>query len=130
MRRKKLMIIGCNIWIICLEFNWFFNDPSRTLQLLNLYWRYVVRPEFFFNNFLLIDATDRTKISSNYSLIFFDVSPNPHHFSRTLPFSRDTKIWKWSICNNKIEYNLKTMLETKGTVANRTFTWKVTWFYV
>ena len=36
---KKSMIIGCNVWMICLVLNWFFYDPSRILQLsLNLWW--------------------------------------------------------------------------------------------
>ena len=39
------------------------------------------------NNFLLKDATDRSKISSDHDRIFFDVSLYPgFHFSRTLPF--------------------------------------------
>ena len=37
MRRKKSMDVGCKIWMICLELNRFFYDPSRILQLLNLY---------------------------------------------------------------------------------------------
>ena len=35
---KKSMIIGCNIWMICLELNWFFYDPSRILQLSEFVW--------------------------------------------------------------------------------------------
>jgi len=30
---KKSMTIVCNIWIICLELNWLFYDPSWMLQL-------------------------------------------------------------------------------------------------
>ena len=76
MSRNKSMAIGCNIWMICLKSNWFFNDPCRILKLSE----FVV-----FNNFLLSDATDRSKISSDQKRHIFAVSPFPFHFSRTLP---------------------------------------------
>ena len=53
------MTIGCNIWMICLKLNWFV---------------YVLRISRFFYNFLLIDATDRSKISSDQKRLFFAVS--------------------------------------------------------
>ena len=48
-----------------------------------------------FNNFLLIDATDKSKISSNQKWWFFAVS---HSFSRTIPLS--------IICCNEICKNV------------------------
>ena len=38
-----------------------------------------------FNNFLLIDTTDRSKISSDQKHLFFVVTYTSFHFSRTLP---------------------------------------------
>ena len=35
---KLSMIIGCNIWMICLELNLFFYDRSRMLQLSEYVW--------------------------------------------------------------------------------------------
>ena len=45
----------------------------------------MLRYDSFFNNFLLLGATDRAKIRSVHHRIFFDVSYTPFHFSRTLP---------------------------------------------
>ena len=42
----------------------------------------------FFNNFLLIDATDRSKISSDQKRFFIALSLYPFHFSRTLPLRK------------------------------------------
>ena len=78
---KKSMIIGCNIWMICLELNWFFYNPSRILQLSSVW--------VVFNNFLLLDTTDRNKISSNHNRIFFDVSLYPLVFFVNSPFRND-----------------------------------------
>ena len=70
MRRKKSMIIGCNIWMICLKLNWFLCDPSWMLQLSEFVWMISSSVWVVFNNFLLIDATDRCNFSSNHHLIF------------------------------------------------------------
>ena len=64
---KLSMAIGYNIWMICLESNLFFYDPSRMLQLSEFVWTlrtsvWVV----FFNNFLLLDTTERNKIISDH----------------------------------------------------------------
>ena len=40
-----------------------------------------------FNNFLLIDATDRSKISSDQKRLLLALRLYPFHFSRTLPLS-------------------------------------------
>jgi len=54
------MTIVCNIWMICLESNWLFSDLSWMLQLSE--WTLRSSVWVVFNNFLLIDATDRSKI--------------------------------------------------------------------
>ena len=56
---KLSMIIGCNIWVICLELNWFFYDPSWMLQLSEFVWTLRSLVLVAFNNFLLIDATEK-----------------------------------------------------------------------
>ena len=65
---KKWMIIGCNIWIICLELNCLFYDPCRILQLSEFVWTLRSSVWVVFNNFLLIDLTDRSKNRSNLNL--------------------------------------------------------------
>ena len=52
-----------------------------------------------YNNFVLIDATDRSKINSDQKRLFFAVSLYPFYFSRTLPliFSKknnQTKVFR------------------------------------
>ena len=42
-----------------------------------------------FNNFLLIDATDRSKIRIDQMRFFIALSLYPFHFSRTLPLSKN-----------------------------------------
>ena len=68
------MTYGCNICMICLKLNWLSYDVVYC-NFLNWYGCYVL--QVFFNNFLLIDATERSKISSDKS----------DCFSRTLPLS-------------------------------------------
>ena len=73
-RRQKSMIICCDMWMICLELNWFFYDPCRISQLSEF-----MDVTFFgmsrLNNFLLIDTTDRSKNSSDHLRIFFETHP-------------------------------------------------------
>ena len=86
-RKKKSMIVVCNIWMICLDLNWFFYDPSRILQLSEFVW--TVRSSVFKkkqNNFLLRDTTDRSKINSDHHRIFFKVSIYPLSFFVNTPF--------------------------------------------
>ena len=75
---KKSMIICCDMWMICLELNWFFYDPCRIFQLSEF-----MDVTFFgmsrLNNFLLIDTTDRSKNSSDHLRIFFEIHPFIFH---------------------------------------------------
>ena len=74
------MTIGCNIWMICLKLNRFFYGLSRILHLPEFEW--ILRSSVWvvFNNFLLIDATDRSKISSDQKRFFSSYNPVFGHF--------------------------------------------------
>ena len=94
------MIIGCNTWIICLKFNWFFYDLSRMLQLSEFVWALRSSVYVVFNNFLLIDATDRSKINSDQKRLYFAVSLYPLSFFTYTPFNYNffyllIKLWRW-----------------------------------
>ena len=84
MRRK---IIDCNIWMLCLELNWFFYDPSWMLQLSEFVKTLRSSMRVVFNNFLLIDARDKSKISSDQKRLFFAVSLYPLLFFVNTPFN-------------------------------------------
>jgi len=81
------MTIGCNIWMICLKLNWFFYSLSRMFKFSQFVWSLRSLVWDVFNNFLLIDATDRSKISSDQKRFFVALSLYPFHFSRTLPLN-------------------------------------------
>ena len=83
------MTIVCNIWMICLELNWLFYDPSWMLQLSEFVWTLRSSVWVVFNNFLLLDATDRSKIRSDQKRLFFAVSLNPLLFIANTPFKHD-----------------------------------------
>ena len=80
------MIIGCNIRMICLKLNGFFYDPSWMSQLSEFV--SILRSSVWvvFNNFLLIDSTDRSKISSDQKRLFCAVSLYPLSFFANTPF--------------------------------------------
>ena len=81
------MTISCDIWMICLELNWFWYDPSRMLQLSEFVKKLRSSVWYVFNNFLITDATDRRKIRSDQKRLFIAVSLYPLSFSRTLPLT-------------------------------------------
>ena len=86
--KNKSMTIVCNIWMICFELiDWLCYDPSWMLHLSEFVWTLRSSVWAVFNNFLLIDATDRSKISINPKYLFFAVSYTTFHFSRTLPIN-------------------------------------------
>ena len=80
------MTIVCNIRMICLELNWLFYDPSWMLQLSEFVWTLCSSLWVFFNNFFLIDATDRSKTSSDQKCLFFAVRLYPLSFFANTPF--------------------------------------------
>ena len=56
------------------------------LQLSQFGWTLRSSVKVLSNNFLLIDATDRNKISSDQKRLFFDVSLYPLSFFANTPF--------------------------------------------
>ena len=92
----------CNIWMICLKFNWFIYDQCWMLHLSEFLWTILSWAWVVFNNFLLIDTTDRSKISSCQKHLFFAVSLYPFHFSRTLPLRR--RLFLTNYCPINIEH--------------------------
>ena len=85
--------LGCNIWMICLKLNRFFYGLSRMLHLSEFVWALRSSVCDVFINFLLIDATDRSKISSDQKRFFIALSLSPFHFSRTLPLLIIFMLW-------------------------------------
>ena len=81
------MTIGCNIWMICLILNWFFYGLSRMFQLPQFVWAQRSSVWDVFINFLLIDATDRSKISSDQKRFFIALSLYPLSFFANTPFN-------------------------------------------
>jgi len=75
------MTVGCNIWMICLKLNWLFYNPSLILQLFEFVWT--------LRSFLLIDATDRSTISSDQKRLFFAVSVYPLSFFANPPYDEN-----------------------------------------
>jgi len=82
------MTIVCNIWMICLELNWFVYDPSWMLHLSKFVWTLRSSVLVVFNNFLLIEPTDRSKFSSDQKRFFIALRLSTLHFSRTLPLKK------------------------------------------
>jgi len=80
------MTISCNIKMLCLELNWFCYDPSRMLQLTEFVRNLRSSVWDVFKNFLIIDATDRRKISSDQKWLFIAVSLYPFQFFANTPF--------------------------------------------
>ena len=81
------MTIVCNIWMICLESNWFVYDPSWMLHLSEFAWTLRSSVWVVFKNFLLIDATDRSKISSDQKRFVIALSLYPLSFFANTPFN-------------------------------------------
>ena len=76
----------------CLELNWFFYDPSWMLHLSEFVWALRSSVWVIFNNFLLIDSTDRSKISSDQKRLFIAVSLYPLTFFAYTPFKGSPNI--------------------------------------
>ena len=86
------MIIGCNIWMICLKLNGFFYGLSRMLQFSQFVWTPCYSVWDVFNNFLLIDATDRSKMRGDQKRFFIALSLYPLSFSWTLPLKAESEL--------------------------------------
>ena len=92
------MIICCNIWMICSELNWVFYDPSWMLQISEFVWALRSSVWVDLKIFLLIDATDRSKISSDQKRLFFAVCLYPLSFFASTPFKLNVTFW-FPVCN-------------------------------
>ena len=77
--------------MICLKLNLFYYDPSCMLQLSELVWTLRSSTWVVFNDFLLIYATDRSKISIDQKRLFFAVSLYPLSFFANTPFILEIK---------------------------------------
>ena len=78
-----------NISIICLILNWFVYDPSWMLHLSEFVRTLRSSVLVVFNNFLLIDATARSKISSDQKRFFIALSLYPLSFFANTPFKSE-----------------------------------------
>ena len=84
---RKIIDDYRNIWMICLKLKWFFYGLSRMLQFSQFVWTLKSYSVWdVFNNFLLIDATDRSKISNNLKRFFIALSLCPLSFFANTPF--------------------------------------------
>ena len=91
--------------MICLELNWLFYDSSWILQLSEFVWALRSSVWIVFNNFLLIDATDRIKISSDQKRLFFALRLYPLSFFASTPFKLQYK--NFDICKSVRVQELK-----------------------
>ena len=87
------MTIGCDIWLISLKLNRFFYRLSRMFHLSDFVWTPRSSVFVVFKNFLLIDATDRSKISSDQKRFFIALSRYPLSFFANTPFKQGAKIY-------------------------------------
>ena len=71
--------------MICLKLNRFFYGPSRMLHISEFVWTLRSSVLVVFNNFLLIDATARCKISSDQKRFFIALSLYPLSFFANTP---------------------------------------------
>ena len=77
---------------------WFFYNISRMFQLPQFGWTLRSSVWDVFNNFLHIDATDRSKISSDQKPLFIALSLYPLSFFANTPF-------KWPELKGLIQLN-------------------------
>ena len=57
-----------------------------------------------FNNFVLVDATDRSKISSDLKRLYFTVSLYPLSFLTKTPFNDDLKLYRYDYLKVEFDY--------------------------
>ena len=93
------MTIGSNIWMICLILIWFCYGLSRLFQLPQFVWALRSSVWDVFINFLLIDATDRSKITSDQKRFFIALSLYPLSFFVNTPFKMNSEDGQvYSVC--------------------------------
>ena len=92
MRRKIIDAFSLRYLNDLFEIKLIFYERVVDCNFLNLYGRYVLKYKSFFNNFHLVDATDRSKISSDQKRLFFSVSLCPLLFFANTPFKLKSRI--------------------------------------
>ena len=100
------MTKGCNIWMICLKLNRFFYGLSCMLHRSEFVWILRSSVLVVFNNFLLIDATDRSKIRSDQKRFFIALSLYPLSFFANTPFKVtpvSSQRWQFPIHNGTLK---------------------------
>ena len=108
------MTIGCSIWMICLKLNRFFYGLSRMLQFSEFVWALSYSVWDGFNKFLLIDATDRSKIRSDQKRFFIGLSLYTLSFFANTPFK------------NKKSYFMCSNVFTLSQLSRFQFLWEST----
>ena len=88
-----------NISLICLILNWFVYDPSWMLHLSEFVRTLRSSVLVVFNNFLLIDATTRSKISGDQKRFFLSLSLYPPSFFANTPFKLVLTLFFQNISN-------------------------------
>ena len=108
--------------MICLESNRFVYDSSRMLQLSKWVWTRHSSVCVVFNNFLLIDATNRIKIRSDQKRWFFAVSLYPLSFFTNTPFNfpgvTENKNFHTVFLNPEHIYDLREICSSYCTLVN------------
>ena len=100
------MAIGCNIWMICLILIWFFYGLSRLFQLPQFVWALRSSVCDVLINFILLDATDRSKIRSDQKRFFIALSLYPLSFFANTPFKVtpvSSQRWQFPIHNGTLK---------------------------
>ena len=100
--------------MICLKLNWFFYTESRMLQFSQFVWSLRSSVWDVFKNVHLIDATDRSKISSDQKRFFIELSLYPLSFFANTPF----KMFCFFLIDSLIS---EVMIEN---ISNFTETWR------
>ena len=72
--------------MICLKLNVFFYGLSRMLQFCQFVWTPCYPYETSFTIFSVVDATDRSKISTDQKRFFIALSLHPLSFFANTPF--------------------------------------------
>ena len=87
MRRKIIDDYRIQCLNYLFDINFIFYDPSRMFQLPQFVWTLRSSVWDVFNNFLHVDATDRSKITSDQKRLFIAVSICPLSFLANTPFN-------------------------------------------
>ena len=83
-KNYRCLLVVISEWFVLNKL--MFSHPSWMFQHSEFVWTLRSSVWVVFNNFLLIDAADRTKISSDQNRLFFTVSIYPLSFFANTPF--------------------------------------------